>query len=172
MTPRFSKKLKACVQSGKVLIHTNTTAISQHFCEKSKLWTIETSPPLTDLPQFDHVYFATGAHLNVDELDMLQTMHRKHAVETYGGLPALTDDLKWCPDVPMFLTGKLATLQIGPGAANLEGARLSAERIAWAIDEMFEGPDASSSGGDADGVDHRHRYFAGIGGRFDRLKEE
>lgn len=170
MTPRFAKKLKSQVQSGRLQVHTDKTIVSQHCRQDTQLWTIETEPP-TDLPTFDHVYFATGTHIDVGSLEVLQTMNRKHAIETYGGFPALTDDLKWSDDVPLFLTGKLATLQIGPGAANLEGARLSAERIAWAIEEIFDGH--SGSEGEDDSFDEqKHRYFAGIGSRYDQLGEE
>lgn len=70
----------------------------------------------------------------------------------------------------MFLTGELATLQIGPGAANLEGARLSAERIAWAIDEMLDEPQALSAGHGA-AEQHKHRFFALIGSRYDQPVE-
>lgn len=135
------------------------------------MWVIETEPSVPDLPLFDHVCFAMGAHIDAGEVDCLKTTYRKFPIEMHGGLPALTDDLKWRDEVPLFLTGKLATLQIGPGAANLEGARLSAERIAWAVDELLD-----MSGGPLDGMpaegDDRHRYFAGIGSRYTALQEE
>lgn len=123
-----------------------------------------------DLPSFDHVYFATGTQLDARDLGLLETMNQKYPVEMYGGLPGLTDDLKWSQDIPLFLTGKLATLQIGPGAANLEGARLSAERIAWAIDGMLDSSDETPEERSSS-EDHRHCYFAGIGSRYDQLGE-
>lgn len=171
MTPRFAKRLKAHVSAGRVQVHTNTTIASQHLCEKSSLWSIEMEPQVADLPAFDHVYFATGAHVDARELEMLQTMNRKCPVEIHGGFPALTDELKWSQGVPFFVTGKLATLQIGPGAANLEGARLSAERIAWAIDEMLD-ESKEAVGHGAAREEQKHRYFAGIGSRYDQLDEE
>lgn len=171
ITPRFSKKLKAHVQAGRAHVHTETTIASQRYCDKSCLWTIETQPSIAELPFFDHVYFATGTHLDARELGCLQTVHRKYPIETHGGLPALTDDLKWCDEVPLFVTGKLATLQIGPGAANLEGARLSAERIAWAIEEMLDDSSGAAKMYTAS-QSQKHGYFAGIGSRYDQLAEE
>lgn len=169
MTPISSKKLKAHVQGGRVLVHTDTKVTLQHFDESPGTWTIKTEPA-TQLPQFDHIYFATGAHIDAGEVDCLRTMNEKYPAAMHGGLPALTDDLKWRRDVPLFLTGKLATLQIGPGAANLEGARLSAERIAWAIDEMMgETSDVAEEHVASD--KRRHRYLAGIGSRYDQLSE-
>lgn len=152
-------------------MHTRTEVSAQSYCVRSCLWTVSTRPPLPDLPQFDHVYFATGTQIDADDVGCLQTMNQKYPVETYGGLPALTDDLKWREDIPLFVTGKLAMLQIGPGAANLEGARLSAERVAWAIDEMLDSSEAGSRE-HMTSEDRSHRYAAGIGSRYDQLEEE
>ncbi|KAG9887287.1 hypothetical protein KCU90_g19325, partial [Aureobasidium melanogenum] len=48
-----------------------------------------------------------------------------------------TDDLMWKENVPLFVTGRLAALRLGPGAGNLAGARSGAERIAWAIEDIL-----------------------------------
>ena len=53
-------------------------------------------------------------------------------------MPCLTQDLGWKDDVPMFVTGRLAGLRTGPDCGNLEGARVGAERIAWAVEEWME----------------------------------
>lgn len=39
--------------------------------------------------------------------------------------------------MPCFFTGALAALRLGPGAANLAGARAGAERVAWAVEGLF-----------------------------------
>ena len=97
-------------------------------------------------------------------------------METYDGLPALTDDLAWRDDVPLFCAGKFAGLRLGPGAANLEGARAGAERIVLAVEkllgdgEVMVRRDAGYDGeGDKDGVDGK-RYGAGLGSRFEGLR--
>jgi len=152
-------------------VHTDTTIVSQQYEEGTGCWTIQTEPPVQSLPHFDHVYFATGAHIDVKQLDMLQTMNQRYPIESYGGIPALTDDLMWQEDVPLFVTGKLATLQIGPGAANLEGARLCAERVAWGVEEVLQrSNDGVESVQDLQGVNES--WTAGIGSKFARLPEE
>jgi len=65
-------------------------------------------------------------------------MQSRHPIETVGGLPVLTQDLMWKEDVPLYVTGKLAGLRLGPGAGNLEGARVGAERVVWGIQDMLE----------------------------------
>ena len=53
-------------------------------------------------------------------------------------MPCLTHDLAWAEDVPLFVAGRLAGLRIGPDCGNLEGARVSAERISWAVEAILE----------------------------------
>lgn len=119
------------MSTGKAELHTETIITSSNFSDGS--WTLETNPPL-DLPSIDYVYFATGIASGFESLPFLQTINNKFPVESYGGLPGLTDDLMWQKDVPLFITGRLAALRLGPGAGNLAGARSGAERIAWAIE--------------------------------------
>jgi hypothetical protein len=71
---------------------------------------------------------------NVTELPFLASMNRDYPIDIKQGFPCTTEDLMWKQEVPLFVTGRLAALQLGPGAANLEGARLGAERISWALD--------------------------------------
>ena len=43
----------------------------------------------------------------------------------------------WTEDVPLFVTGRLASLRLGPGAGNLAGARVGAGRITWRIEDVL-----------------------------------
>jgi len=50
--------------------------------------------------------------------------------------------------VPCFFTGALAALRLGPGAANLAGARAGAERVARAVEELLGVGDGAGVGPD------------------------
>jgi hypothetical protein len=99
-------------------------------------------------------------------------MREKYPIEYHAGLPALTEDLAWREGVPLFVTGKLAGLRLGPGAGNLEGARVGAERVVWGLERMLglEG----GGGGEEDEEEEEdlgaYRFAAGIGSRFERLE--
>ncbi|KAI4724905.1 FAD/NAD(P)-binding domain-containing protein [Aureobasidium sp. EXF-10728] len=134
ITPRYHKLLKQYVAASKVALHTETTIASSTFSNGS--WSLTTSPPI-DLPRIDYIYFATGIASDFRSLPFLETINRKYPVDSYGGLPALTDDLMWKDNIPLFVTGRLAALRLGPGAGNLAGARSGAERIAWAIEDFL-----------------------------------
>lgn len=71
-------------------------------------------------------------------------------------------------------------MRVGPGAANLEGARLGAERIVWGLKDVLKewdvgGPNASDEIGEKGGeqrLKREIRYASGIGSRFESLEVE
>lgn len=145
--------------AGKVALHTETSITTSSF--SNGFWTLTTSPPL-DLPSIDYIYFATGIASDFRSLPFLQTINRRFPVDSYGGLPALTDDLMWKENVPLFITGRLAALRLGPGAGNLAGARSGAERIAWAIEDILPRKESRKDEDD----DMTHRFKTGTGSQF------
>ncbi|KAF7192450.1 hypothetical protein HII31_06225 [Pseudocercospora fuligena] len=132
--------------------------------------------------EFHFIYFATGIQSDFQTLPYLQNLLKAYPVESYDGLPALTEDLMWREDVPLFMTGRFAALRVGPGAANLEGARLGAERIVWGLQEVLgkcqDGIGGTEGCGDEEEVERpeelsgEYRFAAGIGSRFESLAEE
>lgn len=171
MTPRYNRIVKQHIQKGRVSQHTYTTIQCQEYNSETQTWSITTSPPIPDLPPIDYVYFATGIPSDFRRLEYLQNLTTKLPIDSYGGLPALNDDLMWKDGVPLFMTGRLASLRIGPGAGNLEGARVGAERIAWAIEDVLgrkEGNIGNLS--NKDGESHGYRYGAGIESRYESLQ--
>ncbi|KAB8343258.1 hypothetical protein FH972_022846 [Carpinus fangiana] len=163
-------------------------------------WTVVTEPPTPQLPSVDYVYFATGPAGVADMYEcppsdaapqvppFLHTMQKDYPIEWPGGLPALTDDLSWrgpqssasggvdSEGIPLFITGALAALRLGPGAANLEGARLGAERIAWAVESLpclAHTRTAEAKGSkETKEQDHLDEYVSGVGGRYGSLADE
>lgn len=53
----------------------------------------------------------------------------------------MNDSLSWKDDVPLSLVGTLGALQLGPAAPNIGGAKLGAERSAWAIEDLTKSED-------------------------------
>lgn len=176
ITPRYQKILKHHASRSRVSTHTRTTILSHTYCPQTNTWSLTTDPPIPDLPPIDYIYFATGMGMDVTELPMLQHMHADYPIECKQGLPCITDDLMWCSNLPLFVTGRLGALRLGPGAANLEGARLGAERVAWGMEEMFgkdegEGDEEGGLGmKDEGGVKKLRECFCGLGNRYAGLE--
>lgn len=176
VTPTFYKKLMQHKAAGRLHHQTLTTLTSATFIQppgpgvdSGGYWRVETDPPIADLPLMDYIYFATGMPPDFRSFPCLRSMSSQYPIDDVGGLPCLTDQLRWRADVPLFVAGALAGLQIGPGAGNLGGARLAAERIALEIEGMRLG--------DADHEDKCVtqeeepilRYSFGLGSKFSAL---
>lgn len=93
-------------------------------------------------------------------MPLLREMNDQYPIEVKAGLPCLTNDLSWRNDVPLFMTGRMASLRLGPGAPNLEGARAGAERVAWGIEEVLQKDE--KAGEQCEG-------FCGLGNRYASL---
>ncbi|PYI34119.1 hypothetical protein BP00DRAFT_484912 [Aspergillus indologenus CBS 114.80] len=181
ITPRYQKILKQHAAAaargggggggGRLAIHPRTTITDRVYDAATRTWRLTTDPPIPELAEtpVDYIYFATGMRADVTEMPLLDRMRRDYPVATQQGLPCLTEDLMWCEGVPLFLAGRLAALRLGPGAANLEGARLGAERIAWAMEEVLggRGGDGREEGeGEGEVVGKEKEWFCGLGNRF------
>lgn len=178
ITPRFAKSLQQHVRAGRLEILTNTSITSQSYSAEARTWCLETDPPVPNLPPIDYIYFATGVKSDITTLPFIQTILAKQPISVIDGMPALTDDLAWSDGIPLFLTGKFAGLRLGPGAANLEGARAGAERIALAIESMLEAgkgwfgaSDPSDSGHGVElGEEDQESYASGLRNMFESLR--
>ncbi|OCT51758.1 FAD binding domain protein [Cladophialophora carrionii] len=187
ITPKFDRILQRHVLNDRLAILTHTRVEEGIWCDRSRTWSIRLSSGPENGPLcIDHIIYATGAAPNIEKVPCMQQMLEKYPVRSVNGLPRLTDDLMWYDGVPLFLTGGLAALRLGPGAANLAGARQGAERIAWKIEDLLgEGqmalPDEKGSvlpnaGGSQLGIrerntmaEERSEYTGGFVNQFEAL---
>ncbi len=77
----------------------------------------------------DAIWLATGACLDVAAVPVLRSLLQAQPQPTHGGLPELTPALRWNETTPLYISGALAALQLGPDAFNLAGAGQGASRI-------------------------------------------
>lgn len=175
ITPRYRKILDTHIASGKISLHTHTTLERVKWDAQSMTWVSVMVSTGLPMPPMDYIVFATGIQTDVKSIPFLQTLQQKHPLACIGGLPCINDDLMWNDSVPLFATGRLASLRLGPGAPNLIGARVGAERIAWNVEEMLQGiaghreHDSSDSSESLESADNYLAYASGQANRFTSL---
>jgi hypothetical protein len=169
ITPPYKKVLESLISEGKVTLSLHTTIKTKAWDKESQTWNIELEGGHPqELPPIDHIYFATGVQSDFLELPYLQNLLAQHPIDCCGGLPCITEDKQWNEEVPLFLGGRLGMLELGPGAPNLIGARIGAERISWAIQEYLEkGEDGASKVSES-----QFNYLTARGSRYEALAEE
>jgi hypothetical protein len=171
-TPEYKKLIVDLVKSGQVEMFEKTEIVDATWDEDTEMWNLITEPKIEGLC-VDHIVYATGAQADFMNIPALQPLREIAPIKTVSGLPCITNDLQWNEDIPFFFTGRFAGLRLGPFAANLEGARTGAERVAGKLAELFE--KTSSDGGYSNDpysekveVDMR-RLGLGLGSQFDVL---
>ena len=82
----------------------------------------------TDL-RAERIWLATGSLPGVEDDPLFEQLLAEHPVSIRNGFPELTSTLRWSRDVPLYLMGGLAALQLGPDAVNLAGGLRGALRV-------------------------------------------
>ncbi|RCK60927.1 hypothetical protein Cantr_08095 [Candida viswanathii] len=140
INPEYYKKLVRLQKSRRLDWRTHTRITGQEWNPDTKRWDLEVLDSETGdvsmLKDVDYIYFATGIAANIESLEFLKPMTSENPIDIVGGYPCLTDNLQWNNEVPLFMLGKNAALRMGPTSANLDGARLGAERIGWYLQDL------------------------------------
>lgn len=150
--PAFMKRIRPHITKGRLQIFERTILTSASFDESRPgsssggRWNIKTEPSIEGLPPMDFIYFATGIQSDFTTLPYLQNMLRDYPIQDLGGFPCLNEDLMWKDEVPLFVTGRLAALRLGPAAPNIGGARIGAERITLALDDYLSRTNSEHAG--------------------------
>lgn len=183
ITAPYKKILDGHIASGRLNLLLHTTIAHREWDPARKTWTVQlvsndvngdddsshhSSQTKTTLPPIDHIYFATGVGNDFEQLPCLQSMQAQYPVASCSGFTCITENMAWRDDVPLFVNGRFAALQLGPGAPNLIGARQGADRIAWSVQDVLGTKEDRS--GDAS-REHTFNYVTGRGSRFDALAD-
>lgn len=121
ITPEYKKILQSHESRKCLSTHTETQITGADWDEKSQTWEVETEPMIEGLPRVDYVVYATGLEVGFKGIPCLRDLLEENEVRCVGGMPRLTDDLMWNEEVPLFITGRLASLNLGPGAGIWRG---------------------------------------------------
>ena len=128
----FYGVLKRHVKSGRLDLRTLTEVESAHVDADAEgaaaKWTLRVrtriddkaqlalpgapSSTLDTLADVDYIVCATGSALDLANVECVRPLLDSHPVELVKGLPRLTSDLQWREDVPFFVAGAYAMLEV------------------------------------------------------------
>jgi lysine/ornithine N-monooxygenase len=88
------------------------------------------------MEEYDSIVLACGMRPDCSSNSLVSKLMEKWPIPTVGGLPVITEDARWSSTTQrnLYVMGQLASLSIGPDAANLMGIRRAAEIIANGLD--------------------------------------
>lgn len=137
VNPEYYRLINKLAKLGKLKILQHTTIKEKSWNGSS--WEVKLQENIDNeitLSNVDYIYYATGITQDLENITFMQHIIKNHPIPIVQGYPCLTDDLQWNKEIPLFMIGKNAALKMGPSSANLDGARLGAERIGWYIQEL------------------------------------
>jgi hypothetical protein len=84
----------------------------------------------------DHVVLACGLEPNCLQNPEVKSVFDSWPIPMEGGLPSITEDLRWKQNLSLYVVGSLGSLTVntGPDAGNLMGIRRAAQLVANALD--------------------------------------
>jgi len=140
--PGDLERLRREVESGRVELHEGNPV------ERAETTDTGACVHLADgrMIRADRVVAATGSLPSVDDDPIASQLVTASETDVVCDVPVLDDHLR-LPGTTVYVTGGLATVQLGPAAGNLAGARRSAKRIAASLcggTPMIEDPGTSS----------------------------
>nr|WP_051044112.1 FAD/NAD(P)-binding protein [Baaleninema simplex] len=134
LTPAILLKLRQLARQGKVEFVENCQIATAAWTNSG--WRVEAalgeSGKTLSSQRFDRLWLATGTHFDIRQNPLLAAMWETHPVPVVGGLPVLSDRLRW-GNCELFLMGAWTALQVGPVARNLYGGKLASECIVPAL---------------------------------------
>ncbi|GAA5987628.1 hypothetical protein JCM11641_001172 [Rhodosporidiobolus odoratus] len=155
VNPQFYRTTMKHVKEGRLDLRTLTEVRKAEYDEGRKKWMFEvaTRPDvktaakaeaagrvaeetMTTLEDVDYLVCSTGSKIDLAGVPFIQPLLKSNPIELVNGLPVLTSDLQWDREVPLFVMGAYAMLELGPDALNLSGTRAGAERIAHRLGEL------------------------------------
>ncbi|CUM64916.1 uncharacterized protein PRCAT00002534001 [Priceomyces carsonii] len=148
VNPEYYNILKSYVKKGRLKIFDHTLIETQNWDDNNKVWHLglrtnvkskwnpEPVRNYYELSSMDYIVYATGIKANIECLPLFKNILKEYEIPIVEGFPCLTDNLQWNNVIPLYILGKYASLKIGPSSANLDGARLGAERIGWLLQEL------------------------------------
>lgn len=164
VNPEYKGILTRLVREGKLVVEEFAVVKEAVWDEPGQSWTLglEGREGSREV-EVDHAVYATGIVANINSVPAIQPLLESHPIDTAGGMPCLTKELMWNEEVPLFVTGRLGALRLGPAGPNLEGARLGAEFIAGKIASLISGDRLGTSNSSVDDVEEVDMRRLGLG---------
>lgn len=141
VNPQYHKVLMDLISMGKVELHKHCEISDKEWDEMNGVWSNVTifdkrSNQSKNIENIDYIVYATGTRAHIEGLPMMKSICESYPIDIIRGVPCLTDDLQWNDEIPLFFLGRFAMLKTGPSSANLDGARIGAERVGWYIQHL------------------------------------
>ena len=128
--PIYHQKLRQMEEDGEIERKVGDISIANENEDHSS-FTIHLTGDEKDEIEVDAIILACGLEPDFLAHPLVQKIQKQWPVESRGGFPIISEDLRWTEN--LYVVGGLASLAVGPDAANLMGISRAAETVANAL---------------------------------------
>jgi lysine/ornithine N-monooxygenase len=128
--PIYHQKLRQMEEDGQIERKVGDISIANENEDHSS-FTIHLTGDEKDEIEVDAIILACGLEPDFLAHPLVQKIQKQWPVESRGGFPIISEDLRWTEN--LYVVGGLASLAVGPDAANLMGISRAAETVANAL---------------------------------------
>lgn len=129
VNPTYQRLLKKHVKEEKLELKACTSVTAASYDRERKKWTLrlatltppvakdaqlaeERGPIVEELEEVDYVVCSTGSAMSFANLPFLEPLLKSHPIEMVAAFPQLTQDLQWNAELPLFVVGAYAMLEV------------------------------------------------------------
>lgn len=128
--PMYMRQVKHAQESGRLIrVVGEVRYVSENTADQSVVMTIDDKEFCVD-----YVVLACGLEPNCLQNPLVKIVYDRWPIPVEGGLPSITEDLRWRQNLPLYVVGSLGLLNAGPDAGNLMGIRRAAQLVANALE--------------------------------------
>lgn len=127
-SPEVYHMLQKFVNDGSLSIIENCEIDSAYWNSSLQSWTVRLDFGENFNP--NAIWLCTGTDVHVNQYPLILDLIKKLPIDICCGFPEIQPDLSWCEGSKIYVMGALASLQLGPDALNLAGARHGAVIVA------------------------------------------
>ena len=128
--PIYHQKLRQMEKHGQVKTKVGDISIANENEDHSS-FTIRMTGNREEEIEVDAIILACGLEPDFMAHPLVRKIQKQWPVESRGGFPIISEDLRWTDN--LYVVGGLASLAVGPDAANLMGIARAAETVANAL---------------------------------------
>ena len=134
--PSYMREVEKAEKSGKLLRVAGTVHHNRFDEEGNDRIQVVVTTTNEEKKSFlvDQVVLACGFEADCRQNPAVKSVLESWPIPIHGGLPSVTEDLRWKENLPLYVVGSLGALNTGPDAGNLMGIRRAAQLVANGLD--------------------------------------
>jgi lysine/ornithine N-monooxygenase len=117
VNPEFYAILKDHQTSGRLDLRNQTELVGSSWDTEKEVWDLRIKTKGKEeerVEDVDYIICATGSTLDFEQLGFLEGIRRDYPMEMVRGYPRITQDLQWNDELPLFVVGAFAALEVRP----------------------------------------------------------